>query len=222
MILVTSTIAPHDIANDDWEDDSVAGGAGGDGVSARRTWSRQRIEGVERDKWGHIIRACWIIGCQYRTGTTSDLKNHKASKHGINVVWLSCDQENCDYNAKQAGCLKKHKRDIHNIDVVWHRCDSCDYKSKQAGDLNGHKQYVHNIGVVWHQCDSCEYKAKQAGNLKTHTNKVFTTLASLGTNAIHANSFPSEQATSMYTNNETTKTTNTALQYKSRVQINLI
>ena len=31
-----STIVPHAIANDDWEDDSVAGGAGGDGVSTRR------------------------------------------------------------------------------------------------------------------------------------------------------------------------------------------
>ena len=27
-----STISPHDIANDDWEDDSVADGAGRDGV----------------------------------------------------------------------------------------------------------------------------------------------------------------------------------------------
>ena len=35
-----STVASFDVANDGWEDDSVAGGVGGDGVSARRTWSR--------------------------------------------------------------------------------------------------------------------------------------------------------------------------------------
>ncbi|GMI05286.1 hypothetical protein TrLO_g4094 [Triparma laevis f. longispina] len=53
-----STIAPHEIANDDWDDDSVAGGAGGDGVSARRKSGPKPIEGVERDKWGRITRTC--------------------------------------------------------------------------------------------------------------------------------------------------------------------
>ena len=52
-----STIATVDIANSDWDYDSVAGGAGGDGVSARRkkTGGHQKVEGVERDKWGMII-----------------------------------------------------------------------------------------------------------------------------------------------------------------------
>ncbi|GMH63744.1 hypothetical protein TrLO_g573 [Triparma laevis f. longispina] len=138
-----STIAPHNIANDDWEDDSVAGGAGGDGVSARRKRGRQKIEGVERDKRGRIIRTCGIAGCQYKTGKPDQLKNHKATKHGINVVWFSCDQDNCNYKAKEAGSIKQKKRQIHNIGVVWHQCDSCDYKCKQAGSIKAHKKRKH-------------------------------------------------------------------------------
>lgn len=53
-----STVATFDVANCDWEDDSVAGGAGRDGVSARKRG--QRIEGVKRDKWGNIIKTCRI------------------------------------------------------------------------------------------------------------------------------------------------------------------
>ena len=51
-----STIAPHDVVNDDLEDDSVADGAGGDGVSARRRRGPKRKEEVERDKRGNITR----------------------------------------------------------------------------------------------------------------------------------------------------------------------
>ncbi|GMH47578.1 hypothetical protein TrLO_g8197 [Triparma laevis f. longispina] len=78
------------------------------------------IEGVERDKWGKIIRTCGVACCPYKTGKPDQLKNHKAAKHGINVVWCSCDQDNCDYKAKQASSVKNHKQDIHNIDVGWH------------------------------------------------------------------------------------------------------
>ncbi|GMI17605.1 hypothetical protein TrLO_g1881 [Triparma laevis f. longispina] len=165
-----STIAPHDIANDDLEDDSVAGGAGGDVVSARRKWGGHNwIEGVERDKRGNAIRACGIAGCQHMTGNPVHMKNHNASKHGINVVWFSCDQYNCDYKANEAGNLKRHKQQNHNIcDVVWHQCDSCDYKAKLAGYLKNHKQDIHNIGVVWRHCNSCEYKAKRTSQLKEH------------------------------------------------------
>ncbi|GMH63427.1 hypothetical protein TL16_g03710 [Triparma laevis f. inornata] len=57
-------------------------------VPASKTWSRRRIEGVERSKWGNIIRACGITGCQYKTDNPDSVKNHKAVKHGINVVWV--------------------------------------------------------------------------------------------------------------------------------------
>ncbi|GMH81635.1 hypothetical protein TrVE_jg12563 [Triparma verrucosa] len=46
-----------------------------------------------RDEWGKIIRTCGIAGCQYKTNFTTRMKNHKAAKHGINVIWFSCDQD---------------------------------------------------------------------------------------------------------------------------------
>lgn len=60
-----------------------------------------RKGGEERDKWSRIIRMCGIARCQYK-GISTNMKKHKAAKHGANVVWLSCDQENCDFKAKQA------------------------------------------------------------------------------------------------------------------------
>ena len=105
---VDSTIAPRDIANDDWDDDSVASGAGGDGVSARRAKnSLKRIEGMEQDKRGKVIRTCGVAVFQYKT-IMANMKKHKAAKHGINVVWFSCDQDNCHFKANRAGNLKRH------------------------------------------------------------------------------------------------------------------
>ncbi|GMH95276.1 hypothetical protein TrVE_jg811 [Triparma verrucosa] len=69
--------------------------------------------GLVRDKRGNIIMTCGISRCQYR-GSSSHMKMHKASKHGIDVVWFSCDQDGCDYKAKQAGDLKKHKQNVHD------------------------------------------------------------------------------------------------------------
>ncbi|GMI06096.1 hypothetical protein TrLO_g2308 [Triparma laevis f. longispina] len=168
----TSSIASHGIANDDWEDDSVAGGAGGDGISVRRAWNRyKRIEVVELDKRGNIIRACGIAGCPYKAGNTGAMWRHKAAKHGTNVVWFSCDQDNCNYKSKEVGNLKSRKRHIHKKGVVWHQCNSCDYRAKQARVLKRHKQHVHDICTVWHHCDSCDYTAKHASNLKKHKNR---------------------------------------------------
>ncbi|GMI07494.1 hypothetical protein TrVE_jg8433 [Triparma verrucosa] len=71
-----------DITEDDLDDGSVMVLAG-----------RGAARGLVRDKWGAIIRTCGIAGCQYKTGKMSDMKNHKAAKHGIDVVWFSCDQD---------------------------------------------------------------------------------------------------------------------------------
>ncbi|GMH74821.1 hypothetical protein TrLO_g3394 [Triparma laevis f. longispina] len=160
----TSTNGPFDVANDD----SVAGGADGDGVSARRKRPHNWIEGVERDKRGKIIRKFGIAWCQYETGHLVSMKYHKAAKHGINVVWFSFDQDNWDYKAKHPHNIKSHKQSIHNISAVWYQYDSCVYKSKHAHNIKIHKQHIHNIGVVWHQCDSCDHRAKHASNLKKH------------------------------------------------------
>ncbi|GMH92753.1 hypothetical protein TrST_g5190 [Triparma strigata] len=128
--------------------------------------------GLVRDKRGYIIRMCGTAGCQYKTSKTTNMKNHKAAKHGIDVVWFSCDQEGCDYKAKAASNLKQHKASVHDIDVRWHRCNQvgCDYKAKATGTLKRHKQLVHDIDVRWHHCDQdgCDFKTKQAVNLKQH------------------------------------------------------
>lgn len=90
----------------------------------------KRIEGMERDKRGNIMKMCGVDGCEYKTGHVQTLKNHKAAKHGIGVVWFSCGLDNCEYKAKQAISIKKHKHNVHDIDVVWHHCDLCELKAK--------------------------------------------------------------------------------------------
>jgi len=125
-----------DITEGDLDDGSVIFAGGGAG------------RGLVRDKEGRVIRTCGIAGCQYR-GRADHMKNHKAAKHGIDVVWFSCDQVGCDYKAKQASDLKQHKQNVHSIDVRWLHCssDGCKYKTKQAGNLNRHKQQAHGIDV---------------------------------------------------------------------------
>ena len=54
------------------------GGRGG-----RKRVGRKRVVGVERDKWGKIIRVCGIEGCSYKTGEATTMSRHKAAKHGI-------------------------------------------------------------------------------------------------------------------------------------------
>lgn len=45
--------------------------------------NRKRIEGVERDKWGKIIRPCGVGECTYKSSNTTCMKNHRESKHGV-------------------------------------------------------------------------------------------------------------------------------------------
>ncbi|GMH95279.1 hypothetical protein TrVE_jg813 [Triparma verrucosa] len=87
-----------DIMEDDLDDESASEGA----------------RGLVRNKQGLVMRTCGIAGCQYKTGGTS-MNRHKAAKHGIDVFWISCDQDGCDYKAKQAGHLKRHKRNVHSL-----------------------------------------------------------------------------------------------------------
>ena len=101
------------------------------------------VAGVERDYKGKIIRTCGIAGCQYKANELSNMKRHKSFKHGINVVWFSCDQDNCDYKTKEAGHLKRHKQHVHNMGVVWHHCDECEFKTKEASKLKRHKSFKH-------------------------------------------------------------------------------
>ncbi|GMI15856.1 hypothetical protein TrLO_g12083 [Triparma laevis f. longispina] len=132
------------IAGEAWDDDTSVASEGVDSPLRKKAWnSYKTIEGVEGDKWGRIIRTCGIVGCQYKAGQTANMNKHKAAKHGINVVWFSCDQDNCDYKIKDASNLKRRKQQIHNIGVVWHQRDSCDYRAKQANHLKQHIRRKH-------------------------------------------------------------------------------
>ncbi|GMH57566.1 hypothetical protein TrST_g3971 [Triparma strigata] len=136
------------------------------------------IEGVERNKHGKIVRTCGINGCTFKAAYTTQMRNHKASKHNIDVRWFRCQEAGCDYKAKYAGHVKRHKQSAHNINVVWHHCkeDDCAYKAKDAGNLKKHKQLVHDINVRWYYCGEpgtkkgtiCDFKSKQAGHIKRH------------------------------------------------------
>ena len=65
------------VCADDIEDDSNY--EEGRGVGAKSKISDDR---KERDKSGHIVM-CGIEGCEYKTGNTTSMKNHKGAKHGI-------------------------------------------------------------------------------------------------------------------------------------------
>ncbi|GMH81919.1 hypothetical protein TL16_g09089 [Triparma laevis f. inornata] len=136
------------------------------------------IEGVERNKHGKIVRTCGIDNCTFKAAYTTQMRNHKASKHNIDVRWYRCQEDGCDYKAKYAGHVKRHKQSAHNINVVWHHCkeDDCEYRAKDAGNLKKHKQLVHDINVRWYYCGEpgtkkgtiCDFKSKQAGHIKRH------------------------------------------------------
>ena len=81
-----------------WDDDASVAREGMEAPLKRKLGGRPRIEGVVRDKRGNIIRTRGIAGCQYRA-LAANVKRHKVAKHGIDVVWFSCDQDNCDYKA---------------------------------------------------------------------------------------------------------------------------
>ena len=54
-------------------------------------------KGVERDKRGQIIKDCGIGDCPYRTGSSGELKRHRANRHDIDVTWYPCDQPGCNF-----------------------------------------------------------------------------------------------------------------------------
>lgn len=78
--------------------------------------------------------------CDYKTNNSSHMKQHKADKHDIDVVWYYCDH--CEYKCKRVGSLKTHKAFTHDINVVWYYCDHCDYKTKSYDNLKKHKSTI--------------------------------------------------------------------------------
>ena len=119
-----------------------------------------------------VWHACPVPNCDHRTKRKSNLKQHLADRHGVEVVWHACPVPGCDHRAKQKSDIKKHLAFKHGIGVVWHACPvpGCDYRAKQKGDIKQHRADRHDIGVVWHACPEpdCDYRAKQKSNLKQH------------------------------------------------------
>ena len=122
------------------------------------------------------MHICNQPGCNKPFKKPSDLKQHKAHVHDIDVVWFECDQPECNYKCKKASNIKQHKADIHDIDVVWHNCNQpgCDEKFKKESSLKRHKALIHGVDIQWFYCDqvNCNFKCKTANNLKTHRSSI--------------------------------------------------
>jgi len=124
--------------------------------------------------WNYTLQIMYLLcnQCEYKTNDKTKLKRHKASIHGIDVIWHPCDEEGCNFKCKEKKYLKRHKAGVHDIDVTWNYCDieGCNFKCKQKGDLKGHKAYVHDIDVTWHCCDveGCTKRYKRLCELARH------------------------------------------------------
>ncbi|GMH85675.1 hypothetical protein TL16_g10306 [Triparma laevis f. inornata] len=77
------------------------------------------------------------------------MKKHKTVKHGINVVWFPCSEDNCDYRAKLKGSLKRHKQNVHKIGVVWHQYDLCEFKTKTGPyQIKAHQKNTNKMNRI--------------------------------------------------------------------------
>ena len=45
----------------------------------RKPVRRKKNDGMDKDKWGKIIKAYNIDGCEHRTGNATNMKVHKAN-----------------------------------------------------------------------------------------------------------------------------------------------
>eukprot|EP00519_Triparma_laevis_P007661 CAMPEP_0182518698 /NCGR_PEP_ID=MMETSP1321-20130603/44709_1 /TAXON_ID=91990 /ORGANISM="Bolidomonas sp., Strain RCC1657" /LENGTH=263 /DNA_ID=CAMNT_0024726637 /DNA_START=1380 /DNA_END=2167 /DNA_ORIENTATION=+ len=141
--------------------------------------------GLVRDKRGNIIRVCGVAGCQYKTGVTNNMKKHKAAKHGIDVIWFSCDQDGCDYKAKHAGTLKRHERDDvgRRIRVHWNTREAYDGTIDTFNVDNGRVHVAYDDGdeewlnpldkeISWEFLGPLEENAKPLSSASSLTEEV--------------------------------------------------
>ena len=88
----------------------------------------KKNDGKERDKQGRIVKVCGIDGCTYKTGRTTNMKSHKASKHGMEGLWDNddgkerdkqgriirvCGIDGCTYKTGYMVHMKQHKASKH-------------------------------------------------------------------------------------------------------------
>lgn len=101
------------------------------------------------------------------------MKTHKFAKHGVDLVWLSCDQDNCEYRAKKVHHPKRHKENIHNIGGVGTAAIKKIATSKQSEQTTS--KYTNRMPTTllcrWFRCG---FKSKRAGNLKQHKKVMHT------------------------------------------------
>ena len=98
--------------------------------------------------------------CEARFTTKSNLKAHKASKHGR--IKYTCSE--CNRTFIEKSSMTKHKQSKHEGKRFF--CDQCDHKATTQGNLTTHKQSKHE-GKRF-DCDQCDHKATKQGNLTTH------------------------------------------------------
>ena len=115
---------------------------------------------------------CDHPGCNAEFSQESALKRHKASKHGIDAVWIECDYPDCEYGTTRLDHLQQHLKSKHSDERPF-ACDhpGCEHAPfKRLGHLKAHLASAHGIDAVWLECDhpGCEYGTTQASALTQH------------------------------------------------------
>ena len=90
-----------------------------------------------------VVHKCEL--CDYKTEMLGNLKEHKASKHNIDIVWHYC--ELCEYKCKRARSLKEHKEYVH--DIGDNECQYC-YSNR-----NSSIEYIDQRNIISKICRDC-------------------------------------------------------------------
>ncbi|GMI06220.1 hypothetical protein TrVE_jg10105 [Triparma verrucosa] len=135
--------------------------------------NRKRIEGVERDKWGKIIRPCGVGECTYKSSNTTCMKNHRESKHGVEPPSRDSlapqGQQQSRMGANHWRWMPGVERDRGGKIIRKCGIDGCSYMAR-ATNMKSHQATRHDVNVKWFTCGvgDCYYRAKSLGQIKRH------------------------------------------------------
>ena len=101
------------------------------------------------------------------------LREHKANKHGINVVVYKCDYDGCDKSYKMPHHLKTHVKNAHTDKSQREKfkCDQCDQVYLSAGALTRHVKRDHSTEskpMLKCEFSGCTYQSTNQTYLNTH------------------------------------------------------